>query len=57
MAMPSGSASRAVQCAANIRIGKGWLQAEPLTAADEKIIREALAELEAQIAECRGASK
>lgn len=54
MALPNGHASRAEQCAANIRIAKNWLADEPLTAADEKVVRTALKELEAQIAECRG---
>lgn len=57
MAMPKGHASRAEQCAANIRIAKNWLADEPLTAADVKVIRDALAEVETKIESCREGSK
>lgn len=53
MALPNGHASRAEQCAANIRIAMGWLADEPLSPADVKVIRAALAELEERI---KGAS-
>jgi len=42
MAIPVGHPTRAVQCAKNIKIARGWLADEPLSKIDAKLILDEL---------------